>query len=138
MSAKILDTNGKLSSSRKTKHIKAKFFFIKDKVDSEEDKIVDCPAGVMWADVLTKPLQGIESIKMRVQLMNCAMEYKDKKQSATKKCKTLIDQTSQQDAIQTVQECVGRYPTIKLGTRKLVSKRVIRGIDGRRTVMRTQ
>ena len=54
----MLETNGKLSSSRKTNHIKSKFFFIKDKVDSEEVKIVDCPAGVMGADVLTKPLQG--------------------------------------------------------------------------------
>ena len=58
VSAQILETNGKFSSLRKTKHIKAKFFFIKDKVDSEEVKIVDCPAGVMWEDVLTKPLQG--------------------------------------------------------------------------------
>ena len=38
--------------------LRQKLFFIKDKVDSEEVKIVDCPAGVMWADVLTKPLQG--------------------------------------------------------------------------------
>ena len=54
----MMETNGKLSSSRKTKHIKAKFFSIKDKVDSEEVKIVDCPAGLIWADVLIKPLQG--------------------------------------------------------------------------------
>ena len=33
---------------------------------------------------------------------------------------------------------VGRYPTIKIGTRKVVSKRIIRGINGRRTVMITQ
>ena len=39
--------------------------------------------------------------------MNCAMEYKDEEESTTKKRKTLIDQTSQQDVIQTVQECVG-------------------------------
>ena len=77
VSAQMLDTNGKFSSSRKTKHIKAKFFFIKDKVDSEEVKIVDFPAGVMWADVLTKPLQRTELRKMRAQLMNCAMEYID-------------------------------------------------------------
>ena len=70
--------------------------------------------------------------------MNCDMEYKDKEESTTKKRKTLIEQTSQQDVIQTVQECVGRYPTIKLGTRKLVSKRIIRGITGRHTGMRTQ
>ena len=103
----MLETNRKFSSSSRTKNIKAKLFFIKDKVDIEEVKIVDCPAGVMWADVLTKPLQGTELRKMRAQLMNCAMEYKDKEESTTKKRKTLIDQTSQQDLIQTVQECVG-------------------------------
>ena len=92
----------------------------------------------MWADVLTKPLQGTEFRKTRAQLMNCAMEYIDKEESAKKKRKTLIDQAPQQDAIQTVQECVGGYPTIKLGTRRVVSKRIIRRIDGRRTGMRTQ
>ena len=70
--------------------------------------------------------------------MNYAMEYKDEEESATKKLKTLIDQTSQQDAIQTVQECVGRYTTIKLGTRKYVRERIIRGIDGRQRGLRTQ
>ena len=35
ISAQLLATNGKFSSSKKTKHIKAKFFFVKDKVDSE-------------------------------------------------------------------------------------------------------
>ena len=77
VSAQMLETNGKLSSSRKTKHMKAKFFFIKDKVDSEEVKILYCPAGLIWADILTKPLQGIEFRKMRAQLMNCAIEYID-------------------------------------------------------------
>ena len=70
--------------------------------------------------------------------MNCAIEYIYEEESPAKKRKTLIDQTYQQDAIQTVQECVGQYPTIKLGTRKVVSKRTMRGIDGRRTGMRTQ
>ena len=59
VSAQMLETNGKFSSSRKTKHIQAKFFFIKYKVNSEEVKIVYFPVGVMWADVLTKPLQVI-------------------------------------------------------------------------------
>ena len=63
VSKQMLETNGKSSISRKTKHIKEKFFFIKDKIDSKEVKIVDCPAGLMWADVLTKPLQGTESRK---------------------------------------------------------------------------
>ena len=40
-SAQMMETNEKFSSSRKTNHIKAKLFFIKDKFDSEEVKIVD-------------------------------------------------------------------------------------------------
>ena len=138
VSAQMMETNGKFSSSRKTRQIKAKFFFIKDKVDIKEVKIVDCPAGVMWADVLTKPLQGTEFRKMRAQLMNCVMDYIDGEESPTKKRKTLIDQASQQDTIQTVQECVGQYPRSKLGTRRVVNKGIIRGINGRRTGMRTQ
>ena len=63
ISAQMLETNGKFSRSRKTKHIKAKFSFIKDKVDSREVKIVDCPAGVMWADVITNHYRGQNSEK---------------------------------------------------------------------------
>ena len=70
--------------------------------------------------------------------MNCAMEYIDGEESPTKKRKTLIDQASKQDAIQTVQECVGQYPRSKLGTRRVVNKGIICGIDGRRTGIITQ
>ena len=48
--------NGKFSSGKKTKHMKAKFFFIKDRVDDREIKVIDCRAGEMWADILTRPL----------------------------------------------------------------------------------
>ena len=98
----MLETNGKFSSLRKTKNIKEKFLFIKDKVNNKEVKIVDFPSGIMWADVLTKPLQGTEFRKMRAQLMNCAMEYIDREEYPMKKRKTLIDQVFQQDEIQTV------------------------------------
>jgi hypothetical protein len=47
-----------MSSGKKTKHIKVKFFFIKDRVDEGEIKVIDCPAEGMWADIMTKPLQG--------------------------------------------------------------------------------
>ena len=95
VSAKMLETNGKFSSSRKTKHINAKFFFIKYNIDSKEVKIVDCPAGVMWADALTKPLQGTAFRKMRAQLMNCAMEYIDGEEIPTNKRKKMLGQAYQ-------------------------------------------
>jgi hypothetical protein len=55
----MLIKNGRFSSGRKTKHVKAKLLFIKDRVDEGEIKVIDCPAGEMWADILTKPLQGM-------------------------------------------------------------------------------
>ena len=80
VSAQMLETNGKFSSSRKTKHIKANLFFIKDNINREEVNIVEFPAGVMWVDVLTKPLQETEFRRMRAQLMNCAMDYIDREE----------------------------------------------------------
>ena len=94
VSAQILETNRKFSSSSKTEHIKAKFLFIKDKVDSKEVKIVDLPVVVMWADVLTKPLQGTAFRKMRAQLMNCAVEYIEGEYTPANKRKTLLGQAS--------------------------------------------
>ena len=80
ISTQLLIKNGNFSSGKKTKHIKAKFFFIKDKVDSGEIRVIDCPAEEMWADVLTKPLQGMAFRTMRAQLMNCALNYKDEEE----------------------------------------------------------
>ncbi len=65
------------SSGKKTKHMKAKFFFIKDLVDNVEIKVINCPVEEMWADILTKPLQGMAFQAMRVQLMNCPINYED-------------------------------------------------------------
>jgi hypothetical protein len=48
-----------MSSRKKTKHIMAKFFFIKDRVDDGEIKVIDCPTKEMWAYIMTKPLQGM-------------------------------------------------------------------------------
>jgi hypothetical protein len=55
VSTQLLIKNGLFSSGKKTKHVKVKFFFIKDWVDNGEIKAIDCPAEEMWADILTKP-----------------------------------------------------------------------------------
>jgi hypothetical protein len=59
ISTQLLMKNRKKSSGKRTKHIKTKFFFIKDKVDEGEIKVIDCTTKKMWADVMTKPLQGM-------------------------------------------------------------------------------
>ena len=65
------------------KHIKAKFFFIKDKVDEGEMQLLDCPTEQMWADKLTKPLQGMAFKQMRAELMNCSVEYEEDEEQET-------------------------------------------------------
>ncbi len=48
-----LEKNGRISSSKQTKHIKARYFLIKDYYESGEIDLHYYPTDVMWADVLT-------------------------------------------------------------------------------------
>jgi hypothetical protein len=80
ISMQLLIKNGRFSSGKKTKHIKTKFFFIKDRVNSGEIRVIDCPAEEMWANVLTKPLQGMAFRIMRAQLMNFPINYEDEEE----------------------------------------------------------
>ncbi len=66
-----------MSSGKKTKHIKAKFFFIKDRVDDGEIRVIDCLTKKMWADIMTKPVQGTAFRVMRAELLNCDVNYED-------------------------------------------------------------
>ena len=50
--------NGPLSSSKRTKHIKAKFFLAKDKIEDGDVELEYCPTEAMWIDMHTKPKQG--------------------------------------------------------------------------------
>ncbi len=77
ISTQLLIKNGQMLSGKKTKHIKAKFFFIKDRVNEGEIKVIDCPAEGMWADIMTKLLQGMVFSTMRLELMNCPVNYED-------------------------------------------------------------
>ena len=65
-----LETNGKRSSSKRTRHINIRYFFVKDKVDTKEVEIKYCPAGMMIADFLTKPLQGSAFTNFRNLILN--------------------------------------------------------------------
>ncbi len=78
-STELLMTNGCFSSGKRTKHIKAKFFFIKDKVGDKEMRIVHHPTEEMWADVLTMTLQGKAFRELHAKLMKCKVNRKDKK-----------------------------------------------------------
>ena len=77
LSSITLEKNGKTSSSKRTKHIQIRYFFIKDKIDNKEVSVKYCPTEDMWADVLTKPLQGKKFRTMRATLMNCPTDYEE-------------------------------------------------------------
>ena len=77
MSTLSLAKNGYVSSSKRTKHIKAKYFFIRHFHNSGELELRYCPTESMWADVLSKPLQGAKFRLMRAFLMNCPTDYSE-------------------------------------------------------------
>jgi hypothetical protein len=65
----ILEKNGKASSSKHTKHINIRDFFITYRVSKEEVSVVWCPTGDMIGDYATKPLQGALFQKCRDHIM---------------------------------------------------------------------
>ena len=75
MSTLSLKKNGCTSSSKCTKHIKAKYFFIQHYHQSNEKNLQYCPTDSTWADVLTKRLQGSKFQQKGVILMNCLVDY---------------------------------------------------------------
>ena len=77
MSTLSLAKNGYVSSSKRTKHIKAKYFFVRHYHNSGDLDLQYCPTEQMWADVLTKPLQGAKFCLMRAFLMNCSVDYQE-------------------------------------------------------------
>ena len=63
-----LAENGR-STSNRTRHIKIRYFFLKQFLDSGELQVVYCPTDKMVADILTKPLQGEIFAKGRSYLL---------------------------------------------------------------------
>ena len=72
-----LEMNGALSSSSRTKHIHARYYFITDRIEMGEVEVVYCPTEQMWADVLNKPKQGRPFRLDRSHLMNVPLDYND-------------------------------------------------------------
>ena len=57
-SAMKIILNGRKSSGQKTKHMDNRYFWIKDRLASENIEVESCPTEKMVADFFTKPLQG--------------------------------------------------------------------------------
>jgi hypothetical protein len=78
MSALSLEKDGRVLSSKRTKHIKVKYFLIKDYRETGKIDAKFYPTNDTWADVPTKPLQGQkirDMMRAFLQLQNCAQNY---------------------------------------------------------------
>jgi hypothetical protein len=53
----LLEKNSRGSSSKRTRHINIRYFFVTNRVQNKEVSIEYCPTGEMIADFFTKPLQ---------------------------------------------------------------------------------
>ena len=69
-SAILLEQNGILSSTKRTKHLNAKFFYIKNKIDAKEVTVTWCPTDKTVSDYLSKPLSGEKFRQFRANIMN--------------------------------------------------------------------
>lgn len=69
-SAMLLENNGRMSSSKRTRHLEIRYFFVTDNVNRGKLDIEYCPTGDMWGDFFTKPLQGAAFTKMLKRILN--------------------------------------------------------------------
>ena len=70
-----LKVDGKKSSNKRMKNLNVKYFFMNNVIKHGDISVKYCPMGDMWADVLTKPLQGHAFHKMHSKLMNMPKVY---------------------------------------------------------------
>jgi hypothetical protein len=84
----LLEKNGKASSSKHTKHVNIRYFFITNRVDKGDVSLVWCPTGDMIGGFMTKPLQGALFWKFRDQIMGVVPAQ----DPGPRKAKTMINE----------------------------------------------
>jgi hypothetical protein len=77
LSAMLLEKNDKQSSSKRTKHIRVRYFFIKDRIGNGDISVKHCPTGEMVGDHFTKPLQGAQFRKFRAAIQGVPTDMSD-------------------------------------------------------------
>ena len=68
-SAILLETNGKRSAGKRSRVLNIRYFLLTDQVEKGNLSIEYCPTDVMWADFMTKPLQGEKFRKFRDKIL---------------------------------------------------------------------
>ena len=68
-SAILLENNGKRSAGKRSRALNVRYFFLTDQVEKGNLSIEYCPTDLMWADFMTKPLQGEKFRKFRDEIL---------------------------------------------------------------------
>ncbi len=68
-SAMLLETNGRSSSSKRTRHVKIRYYYVANRTAKGDLRVVWCPTDKIIADFLTKPLQGKAFVEFQDLLM---------------------------------------------------------------------
>jgi hypothetical protein len=68
------DVHPTISMTNRTKHIRVRYFFIKDRVSNGDITLKHCPTGEMIADHFTKPLQGALFHKFRAEIQGIPVD----------------------------------------------------------------
>ena len=65
-----LARNGRRSSSKQTRHIEVRYYFVTDHINRDRLQVSYCPTGDMLADYFSKPLQGSLFRRFRNLILN--------------------------------------------------------------------
>ena len=58
MSSMLLEQNRRQSSTKRSKHMDIRYFYVGDNIQNKTLSLQHCPTKEMLADYFTKPLQG--------------------------------------------------------------------------------
>ena len=81
-----LAKNGRRSSSKLTRHIEVRYYFITDYIERGRVQVSYCPSGDMLADYFSKPLQGSLFRKFRNLILNVNPKDEFKVRSGEQEC----------------------------------------------------
>ena len=74
MSSMLLEQNGRQSSTKRTKHMDIRYFYVGDYIQNKTLSLHHCPTEEMLADYFTKPLQGSLFVRLHNHIMGAEFE----------------------------------------------------------------
>ena len=92
MSSMLLERNGRHSSTKRTKHMDIRYFYVADHIQNKTLSLRHCPTEEMLADYFTKPLQGSLFIRLRNLIMGADFDAGDRQNQ-----RSVLDYHDEQD-----------------------------------------